>query len=81
MSWDCTTLSRVGIDNMDGERIWMIFCYEKSLISFETQDAVNPKRIIYWAEKKKKKKKKNENLDKKKKKSESLDKQNQRQYR
>ena len=72
MSWDCTTLSRVGIDNMDGERIWMIFCYEKSLISFETQDAVNPKRIIYWAEKKKKKKKKN---------SESLDKQNQRQYR
>ena len=74
MSWDCTTLSRVGIDNMDGERIWMIFCYEKSLISFETQDAVNPKRIIYWAEKKKKKKKKKKN-------SESLDKQNQRQYR
>ena len=71
MSWDCTTLSRVGIDNMDGERIWMIFCYEKSLISFETQDAVNSKRIIYWAEKKKTKKKN----------SESLDKQNQRQYR
>ena len=40
------------------QRIWMIFCHEKSLISFETQDAVNSKRIIYWAEKKKKKKKK-----------------------
>ena len=45
---------------------------EKSLISFETQDAVNSKRIIYWAEKKKKKKKK--------KGSESLDKKNQRQH-
>ena len=40
------------------QRIWMIFCHEKSLISFETQDVVNSKRIIYWAEKKKKKKKK-----------------------
>ena len=51
------------------QRMWMIFCDEKSLISYETQGPVNSKNIIYWAERKKK-----EN-------SERLDKQNHRQHR
>ena len=53
------------------QRMWMIFCDKKSLISFETQGPVNSK-ILFIEQKEKKKNKKN---------SERLDKQNHRQHR